>query len=218
MILSMAAGLGKTSALHVLISQLFKSYQPQDLKLILIDYHTRTLRHFSKSEYLLFEDNISGHVKRKEDLANVVNWIKEDIKKRKALLSKAYSDSPETFDDLKMVKSLGYILVVIDDYEVFSNSDLSEVETLASIIKGGGGDVGLRLVLAEDYALLGNDDLAKLAKKYGSGILLGGSDGLSVFNNAAPPFKQKTSNLPPGRGYIIKQGKAQLIQTAYEKK
>jgi S-DNA-T family DNA segregation ATPase FtsK/SpoIIIE len=218
MILSMAAGLGKTSTLHVLISQLCENYQPQDLKLILIDYHTRTLRHFSKSKYLLFEDNISGHVKNKDDLSNVISWIKEDIKKRKNLLSKAYSDSPETFDDLEMVKSLGYILVVIDDYEVFSNSSPSEIETLASILKSGGGDVGLRLVVAEDFALLGNDDLAKLAKKYGSGILLGGSDGLSVFNNATPPFKQKTFNLPPGRGYIIKQGKAQLIQTAYMNK
>lgn len=213
MILSMTAGLGKTSALYLWLTQFIQKYKPQDLKLVLIDYHTRTLRYFAKSPYLVKQDGVLTHVTKKEDLKGVINWLKKEVDERRRILAKAYSDSPETFDDINMVKNLGYILVVIDDYEAFNNSKPSDVLNFTSTIIDG-EEVGVRLLLAEDYALLGTDDLIRRTKKYGCGLLLGGSEGLSVFNDARPPYNQKTNNLPPGRGYLVKRGQVQLIQAA----
>lgn len=213
MITSMTAGLGKTSALYLWLTQFTQKYKSQDLKLVLIDYHTRTLRHFAKSPFLVEQDGVHTHVTKKEDLKEVINWLKKEVDERRSKLAKAYSDSPETFDDINMVKNLGYILVVIDDYEAFNNSKPSDVQNLTSTIIDG-EEVGVRLLLAEDYALLGSDDLIRRAKKYGCGLLLGGSEGLSAFNDARPPYNQKTINLPPGRGYLVKRGLVQLIQAA----
>ena len=75
-------------------------------------------------------------------------------------------------------------------------------------------EVGVRVIMTENYVLIPNDELAKRAKKYGCGLLLGGSDGLSAFNQTRPPHGQKTGNLPAGRGYLIKHGQAELIQAA----
>lgn len=213
MVASMTAGLGKTSALHLWLSQFTQLYKPHELKLVLIDYHTRTLRNFAKSPYLVKQDGIHTHVTRKEDLKGVIGWLKGEVDGRRNKLSKAYSDSPETFDDVSMVKELGYILVVIDDYEAFINSKPMDLQNfIATIIDGE--EVGVRLILAEDLALLGTDELIRRAKKYGCGLLLGGSEGLLAFNDAKPPYNQKTINLPPGRGYLVKRGQVQLIQAA----
>lgn len=213
MIVSMTAGLGKTSAIHLWLTQLTQKYKPQDLKLVLIDYHSRTLSHFAKSPYLVKQDGIYTHVTRKEDLGGVINWLKNEVHERRNKLAKAYTESPETFSDINMVKSLGYILVVIDDYEAFTNSKPSDFSALTSTIIDG-EDVGVRLIIAEDYALLGTDDLMRRAKKYGCGLLLGGSEGLAVFNDARPPHNQKTSTTRPGRGYLVRRGRVQLIQAA----
>lgn len=213
MITSMTSGLGKTSAIYLWITQLTQKHNPKDLKLVLIDYHTRTLRRFSKSAYLVNQDEVHTHVTKKEDLKGVIHWLKREVDERRGRLAKAYSDSPENFDDIEMVKNLGYILVVIDDYASFINSKPVDLQILTSAIVDG-EEVGVRLLLAEDYALLGTDELLKLTKKYGCGLLLGGSEGLYAFNDAKPPHNQKTANLPPGRGYLVKRGQAQLIQAA----
>lgn len=216
MVTSTTAGLGKTSFINLWIAQLAQKYTPQELKIILIDYHARTLRNFSKLPHLIHQDGVFSHVTKHEDLKAVIQWLRGEVDKRKSKLTKAYSDSPEAFDDVEMIKQLGYILVVIDDYEAFSNSHPSDFQIFPSVIQDG-EDVGVRLLLAEDHALLSTlsfDALIKRAKKYSCGVVLGGSDGLPLFNDTRPPYNQKTNNLPPGRGYLVKRGQAQLIQVA----
>jgi hypothetical protein len=45
--------------------------------------------------------------------------------------------------------------------------------------------------------------------------MLGGSDNLDTFfNNTKLPYGQRFSNLPPGRGYLVKKRTATMIQAA----
>lgn len=211
MIISMTPGLGKTSSLYLWLIELSKKYNQQQLKLVLIDYHTRTLRYFTKLPHIVQKDKMRSHVTRKEDLKGVLEWLNSEINARRAEIEKLYTDDPENFNEEENIQRFGYLVVVIDDYEAFNNSKTTDLLT-ACIVNGE--EVGVRLVLTEDASLLGNDDLMKRAKKHGCGILLGGSDGLGVFNGAQPPYGQKTFSLPPGRGYLIRRGQAQLIQAA----
>lgn len=216
LISSMTSGLGKTSAMRLWLAQLVQNCQPEELKLVLIDYHTRTLRYFTRLPHIQMidaENQIRTHITKKEDLKVLNEWLRGQVNERRRKLSDAYSSSPETFDDASEVRALGYILIAIDDYEAFNNSRSTEIQNLISIIIEG-EDVGVRCVIAEDYALLGNDDLTRRTKKYGCGLLLGGSDGLVAFNETKPPYNQKTANLPAGRGYLIRRGQAELIQSA----
>lgn len=216
LITSMTSGLGKTSAIRLWLLQLSKQYSPDELSVIIIDYHTRTLGAFGKLPHIKKineNSNLSGHVTRKENLKPVLEWLKEEVAKRRDFFSKEYSSAPEEFNSEKVLRLLGCILIVIDDYESFLNSRPAEIQSLLAIIVDG-EEVGVRVVIAEDYALLGADDLVRRAKKYGCGLLLGGSDGLVAFNDAHPPYNQKMSNLPIGRGYIIKRNQVEFIQTA----
>lgn len=216
LITSMTSGLGKTSAIRLWLVQLVKQYSSNELSLIIIDYHTRTLGVFGKLSHVKKIDetnNLSSHVTRKENLKPVLEWLKGEVARRRDYFSKEYSSSPEEFVSEKVLRFLGYILIVIDDYEAFLNSRSTEIQGLISTIVDG-EEVGVRVILAEDYALLGNDDLVRRAKKYGCGLLLGGSEGLVAFNDARPPFNQKTSNLPVGRGYLINRNQVEFVQTA----
>lgn len=216
LISSMTSGLGKTSALRLWLAQLVKKLKPEELKLVLIDYHTRTLRHFTRLphiEMINSRENIKTHITKKEDLKALNEWLRTQVNDRKSKLSEVYSRSPETFDDAKEVRSLGHILVAIDDYEAFINTRAADIQGLIPIIIDG-EDVGVRCIVAEDYALLGNDELMRRAKKYGCGLLLGGSEGLSAYNDTKPPYNQKTANLPAGRGYLVRRGQAELVQAA----
>ncbi len=218
MIVSMTSGLGKTSALYLCLSQIVKNHKPRDLKVILIDYHSRTLRHFAKLPHLVNDGTVHTHVTQREDLKGVVDWLSNEVSERRNKLAKAYANSPQTFDDKSMVANLGKILLVIDDYESFVTSVPTDLNRLTKTIIEG-EEVGVRLILTENHAILGipplrSDELILRAKKYATGILLGGSAGLEAFNNVRPPNNQITANLLPGRGYLVKHGQAELIQVA----
>jgi hypothetical protein len=214
MILSMTPGLGKTSSLYLWLAELSRKYDSQHLKLVLIYFHTRNLRYFSKLPHIVTLDNhLRTHVARKTDLKAILDWLKAEVNERRSKMENMYFENPEEYDKEDILRELGFILVVIDDYEAFYNSVTTEMQNLSSSIIDG-EEVGVRLVLTEDHALFSNDELAKRAKKIGCGLLLGGTDGLSTFNGAQPPYGQKTTKLPPGRGYLVRRGQAQLIQAA----
>jgi S-DNA-T family DNA segregation ATPase FtsK/SpoIIIE len=213
LISSMTSGLGKTSALHLWLLQFIKCYNADELKLFLIDFHSRTLSHFGKVSNVLKSSDFDSHIKRKEDLKEALNWLEQEVFVRRQKLSQSYADDPEAFVNSAEVKKMGIILIVIDDYEVFKNNcSLPDFQKLTTSIIDG-EEVGIRLIVTEDYALLGNDELIRRVKKYGCGIMFGGSEGLSMLNDARPPYNQKTVNLPPGRGYWVRKGQVELMQS-----
>lgn len=211
MILSTAPGLGKTSALYTCLLQAMTSLDVSRLKLILIDYHSRTLRYFTKVPNLIREESFHSHITKKEDLNTLVKWLNLEIDRRLTEIERRFSEDPDNFEEDSCIRDFGYVLIAIDDYEAFMNTKDSNLLTSCII---NGEKVGIRLILTEDVSMLGNDELTRRAKRFGSGILLGGTEGLSYFNNAQAPYSQKTANLKPGRGYIIDKGHIELIQVA----
>ncbi len=67
MVLSMTAGLGKTSAIYLWVANILNQLNSDQLKLVLIDYHTRTLRYFSKVPHIIsIKENVRSHVTKKK--------------------------------------------------------------------------------------------------------------------------------------------------------
>jgi hypothetical protein len=58
------------------------------------------------------------------------------------------------------------------------------------------------------------DPFFKSFKRHGCGVLLGGTDSIDIFNNMRNLPGQPPAGLPPGRGFLIRQGVARLFQTA----
>jgi S-DNA-T family DNA segregation ATPase FtsK/SpoIIIE len=214
MITALSSGLGKTSALHLWLSELARNSRPEELQLILIDFHSRNMPLFTHLKHLVkFEKDTTSHVKRREDLKSAAEWLSTEVQKRNKALGNSYWESPEKYYSENPTKKFNNIVVAIDDYATYASDKADGNQTLTdAILKGE--DVGVRLFIAEDNAFMPNDELTRRAKQYACGLAFGGSEGLNTFNISRPPYGQKTSNLPPGRGYLIKRGKVEMIQAA----
>ena len=112
--------------------------------------------------------------------------------------------------------------MVIDDYGDFDlntrkeESASNESRQLASCLQQG-GDYGTSYMIAgtsSEFPQEYLDPFLKQFKRHGCGVLLGGTDGIDIFNNMRNIPGQPPAGLPPGRGYLIRQGVARLFQAA----
>lgn len=199
---------GKTTILQSWLSYLESKYAANKVRFMLFDFCSKnnSLKMFKNSEHTFqyvgsnTEFNISLDVLEKE-----INQRKKSAEK---ILSK------KNMDAYDVLSQLGIIIVAIDDFGKLRSSDEKGHDRLAGLLAEG-ERVGVRTIIAENASLLGSGEIAIQAKKRGIGILLGGSDNLDMFNNAKLKSGQtKTYNLPPGRGYLIKNGEAVLMQAA----
>jgi preprotein translocase subunit SecG len=159
--------------------------------------------------------NVSRYIALKRELQLLLEDLEKIVRDREEALEIAYGQNPEEFDEEAFVRDLGYIVVVIDDFESFRSKSPQE-NTRLGICLQNGESLGLRIILSENAAMIssGSDNILRRATRFGCGVLFGGSDYLSLFNNVKVPYGQKTYNLPPGRGYLINRGQVQLFQSS----
>ena len=205
---------GKTTLIRTWLLELSRIYPVDLIKFIIIDYHTRQYGHFFKSRH-------ADIVSSKADLESKLAGLKKEVEKRQEHLDNLYKKEKLDFDIGEAMRKFHHIVIVIDDLNRFRiKTDSKHLTALDNLISVG-SDVGLRLIVAEKTSLLGSltQPIVKQIHNYGCGILLGGSENIDVFNKAKLPFGQKTSNLIPGRGYLINRGNVQLFQaSAYWRK
>lgn len=202
---------GKTTLLHSWVLNLIEHHHADQLQLVLVDFHTRSFIPFRKLP------NTYGYISSDQGLATILDQMEDEMRRRRQAIEQAYNEDNEGFDRKKFVRQWPHFLTVIDDYELFymnTSTDSALRQRLAEAVKASAG-LGYSFLIAGTLAELPkdyNDPFIERFRKGGAGILLGGIEGIEDFNNTRRLPSQPAAGLPPGRGYLIRRGRAQLIQ------
>ena len=200
---------GKTSLLQTWLVGLAERHPPEELQMVLVDFQTRTLSALQKLPHVKY-------IGTKPALEPALNNLNKEIQKRRDAMEKAYDADPENFDSRDLVSGWPHIVLVIDDYDRFNMNAVDHVQQLADCLSKG-EELGISFMVASNLVDLPNDYedvFIKRFRKAGCGVLLGGTEGLDDFNNTRRPPGQPPAGLPPGRGYVVRRGRARLFQAA----
>ena len=201
---------GKTTSLRSTILGLAESSSVDDLQFVFFDFHCRTMTPFRGLPHPhTYVGSIAG-------IDSTLDQLNQEIERRQSVVEKAYADNPDTFDVDKLTSGWPKILVVIDDYDRYSERVTEARDELAKALTTG-GELGVRFLIAGNVSELPrdfDDPLIRVVRRNGEGILLSGTEGIEQFNNARRPQGQPASGLPAGRGFLIRRGQPRLIQAA----
>ena len=207
---------GKTTFLQTCLISLAERYSSKQLQLILVDYHSRSLISLTNLP------NIKAYVDSVKTLNSVLTDLEKEIRARRSMVDAKVDKDPGKFNKKRAVREFPHILLVIDDYGEFDldtrkeESPSNESKHLASCLQQG-GEYGTSYMIAgttSEFPQEYLDPFLKNFKRHGCGVLLGGTDGIDIFNNMRNIPGQPPAGLPTGRGYLIRQGVARLFQTA----
>ena len=123
--------------------------------------------------------------------------------------------SPDGYSAKAFLEKEGLLILVMDDFGGMKKKDAEGYLLLDHILKNG-KKYGIRAIIAETASKLGNGTIEEYARATGCGVALGGASGtryLDDFNNAVLPYGQIRTNLSTGRGYFVRNGNAQIMQS-----
>lgn len=201
---------GKTSLLHTWLLSLSTICSPEQLQVTIIDFHSRSLAGLRRLPI------VRTYVGNRAALEQTLTSLSNESERRKVEVEKAYEADPDHFDLSALLGNWPHLLLVIDDYERFYQSNGMELPQLTECLQSG-GELGCSFIIAGNTNDLPNsysDHFMERFRKQGCGVLLGGIEGIDEFNNTRRPIGSHGSGLPPGRGYWIKRGRAKLFQAA----
>ncbi|GAC1349814.1 MAG: type VII secretion protein EssC [Ktedonobacteraceae bacterium] len=200
MLVAGGPGSGKTSVLHTCLLMLASMPENKHARVILLDFRrsSRILRRLP---------NIWMHADNEEGLIETINTLKTELRERVARLREELERQED--DDEPIGTHEVPIVLIIDDYEQFSVltknplNDLKEFMLQARdlrlhiIVTGGPGDLGR------------GDMILQQVRACRMGVILG-----------ADPQEQallgvRMSDMPPGRGYVVRRNKRYLVQVAH---
>lgn len=205
-ILSETAKLGKTSVLRTWLLELAEKYEPQYVKFVIFDFHVHTLKPFSKCAHTQM------YVNTEADVEKAIQFLKKEIESRKKTINDGWQK--DDFNVTSAINKLGYLLIVIDDLVEMCNALDEEITEELEHWFDVGKKYGVRLIITENVSQFSNSyPFVKMSNQIGCGILLGGSSGLEKFNDTK--FSgAKVTTLLPGRGFLVFEKKAFLMQFA----
>ncbi|MFV2043578.1 MAG: FtsK/SpoIIIE domain-containing protein [Anaerolineales bacterium] len=201
---------GKTTSLRSTVLGLAESSSADELQFVFFDFHCRTMTPFRGLPHQ------HAYVGSSAGIDSTLDQLNQEIERRQSMVEKAYTKNPDTFDIDKLTSGWPKILVVIDDYDRYSERVTEARDELAKALTTG-GEIGVRFLIAGNVSELPrdfDDPLIRAVRRNGEGILLSGTEGIEQFNNARRPQGQPASGLPAGRGYLVRRGQASLIQAA----
>lgn len=201
---------GKTTLLRSWLLGLASSYSPDRLQTIIVDFHTRSMASLRRLPI------VQSYVGSRTALDETLNKLSSEIDRRQTAVEKAYEQDPENFDIRSLLQDWPHIVVVIDDYERLYQSIGNELPQLTECLQRG-AESGFSFIITGNISDLPNsysDHFIERFRKLGCGVLLGGVDGIDEFNNTRRPAGSQAAGLPPGKGYLIKRGRAGLFQAA----
>ena len=201
---------GKTTLLQTWVLSLAERYWPNDLQIVFLDHHTRTMSPFRRLPHKL------DYIGSDSGLEHAATQLAEEIKRRQEAVERAYERDPDGFDSRTFMRRWPRILIVVDDYDRFAGQADAYRRRLADFLTSG-GELGVSFLLSGNASELPrdyDDPLMQRTRKHGCGVLLSGTDGIEQFNEARRPPGQPGSGLPPGRGFVISRGRPKLFQAA----
>jgi hypothetical protein len=202
---------GKTTFLHTWIIGVAESFSPERVKFIFLDAHSRTMMPFRDLPHTV------DYVSSKLGFETAINNLLSEINKRAKKVEEEDAANSDGFDIRAYLATIPHVAIVMDDYHIFASRGESERQQLGNCLQQG-ERLGISLIVAGNASELPRDYqdpmLIQRIRRQGCGVLLGGSAGIDEFNNARLPSYQMASNLPIGRGYLIKRGQVRLFQSA----
>jgi S-DNA-T family DNA segregation ATPase FtsK/SpoIIIE len=208
LISSTSPGCGKTTFLQMWMIQLAEKYPFDQLEMKIIGFHSQSLGAFKSLPNVKI-------IRVKPALQDFLNEIEKIVEKRKLDLESRIQSEVDKFDQISFLRQYYHILIIIDDYSKFSASINDNERTQLVEILQNGDDVGISFIIADSMADLPKpfqDSFIQKVTLSGCGVLLGGADGIDLFNNARITPGQPSIGLPAGRGYLIRRGRVNLFQ------
>lgn len=199
---------GKTTLITSWLLDLCKNYSKEELQIYLIDFHGRTMTAFRKAPQVTY-------IASNEDMRAKLDDLINDLSLREEVLSAAYENDPDNFDPHNVLKQFPRIVIAIDNYEALHQKYPDSSEPLANCLQKG-GELGCSFIIAAKLTELPSnyeDRFIAQFRKRGTGILLGGAEGIDEFNNTRRPQGAAPAGLPAGRGYLVSRGMAGMLQT-----
>ena len=194
-------GSGRTGVLQTCLMMLASTPAYAGAKIILVDFR-RTSRPMRRLP------NIWQYADSEERLAAAFDKLKEELHARLTRL-RADLEQQEDDDDEPVGRDFTPILLVIDDYEQLNALSKNPINDLKEFLLQS-RDVGLHILVAGSPSDLGRTDPLLTQVRAGRlGIVLGADP------NDTPILGVRMSDMPPGRGYLVRRNQRKLVQFAH---
>ena len=193
-------GSGRTSVLHACLLMLASMPENKEAQVVLLDFRrsSRILRRLPN--IWLYADN-------EERLIEVVNTLKTELRERVTRLREELEK--QSNDDEVVGLREKPIVLVIDDYEQFSALLKNPLNDLKEFLLQA-RDLRLHIIVAGNPADLSKGEaLLQQVRAGRMGVVLGGDP------QDATLLGVRMSDMPPGRGYIVRRNKRYLVQVAH---
>jgi DNA segregation ATPase FtsK/SpoIIIE, S-DNA-T family len=194
-------GSGRTGALHTFLFMLAATEANKHARVILVDF-----RHTSRLLRRL--PNMWMYADTEERLIEAVKALKGELRERQVRLRQELEQQDDTADELP-ASTFSPIVLAIDDYDQFSALIKNPLDELRDIMLQA-RDLGLHIVIAGtpgDFAK--SDLLIRQVRACRMGIVLGSDP------SESPVLGVRMSDLPPGRGYLVRGKQRTLFQVAH---
>lgn len=194
-------GSGRTGVLQTCLMVLATTPAYADTKIVLVDFR-RTSRPMRRLP------NIWQYADSEERLAAACDTLKEEMRSRMIRLRSELEQQGDD-DDEPVGKDFTPILLVIDDYEQLNALSKNPINDLKEFLLQS-RDLRLHILVAGGPSDLGRTDpLLTQARAGRLGIVLG-ADPID-----APILGMRMSDMPPGRGYLVRRNARNLVQFAH---
>ncbi len=193
-------GSGRTGVLQTSLLML-ASPQERDTKVILVDFRrsSRPLRRLS---------SIWNYADTEDRLISTIEALKNELRSRQILYRETLENLPNDSDELPSL-SAGPLLLLVDDYEQISALPKNPFLELKEFLLQA-RDLHLHILVAGAPADLGRTDaFLQQIRSCRMGIILGSDPA------EAPLLGVRMSDMPPGRGHLIRRNQRCLIQVAH---
>ena len=194
-------GSGRTGVLQTCLMVLASTPAYADTKIVLVDFR-RTSRPMRRLP------NVWQYADSEERLVAAFSELKEELRSRMTRL-KAELEQQEDDDDEAVGKDFTPILLVIDDYEQLNALTKNPINDLKEFMLQS-RDLRLHILVAGSPSDLGRTDPLLTQVRAGRlGVVLGADP------NDASVLGLRMSDLPAGRGYLVRRNQRNLVQFAH---
>ncbi|MDQ2905536.1 MAG: type VII secretion protein EssC [Ktedonobacteraceae bacterium] len=197
---------GKTNVLQACLLTLGSAPTSREVQVILVDFRrsSRALRRLP---------NVWMYADSEERLLEVVETLKKELRERMDRMRAALEEKQNAANDNDDALDLDMqpILLVIDDYDqlgILTKNPLNDLKEYLLQAR----NLNLHMIVAAGSSDLSRNDIVlQQARSCRMGVILGGDPADS------PLLGVRMSDMPPGRGYLVRRNQRYLVQIAHLK-
>lgn len=143
-LISGTVGTGKTSFLYNVLLSLIYKFNPEELKIILIDTCLVNFQEFNKIPHLLMP--VETSINR---ATGIMHWIKNEIYNRAELIDNLNVNNIEEYNNTSEEKLPSIVLVIDDFSDIVQRDNTNEIFNILNILLSIGDKLGIYILLSE---------------------------------------------------------------------